>query len=108
MGARLMRRCLEACVAEKDMAAVSRLTLTCMAAHALDSPGRNPADPVGVYWGGHSQLGIEVCGAFARTTTQRQTIRRAIRDLESRGLIRVYAINPGGRRAYELLPKNPG
>ena len=85
------------------MSVAARFTLACMGHHALDSAGKNPADPVGVYWGGHGLLAAEVYGSD--TPTYRRKIRAHITDLINRKLVRIYDENPGGRRAYELLPK---
>lgn len=103
MGSRYRRRCLEATYGD-PMPTATRATLAAMGAHALDSPGRNTADPVGVYWLGHGLLALEVYGADNRNA--RREIRRIIGDLESRKLIRIYDRNPGGRVAYQLLPED--
>lgn len=105
MGARYRRRCLRATVGEPDLTVAARATLAAMGAHALDSPGKNPADPIGVYWLGHGLLALEIYGADTRNS--RREIRRIIADLESRKLIRTYDRLPGARVAYQLLPENP-
>jgi hypothetical protein len=104
MGSRLVKRALATMAGDEGLGTVARLTLVVMALHSLDSPGRNKADPPGVYWGGHAQLGREVFGEFTRPSTSRRAITRAIRELESRKLIRVYDENVGGNRAYLLFP----
>jgi len=106
MGTRLWRRCLAATYGEPGLPTVARFTLACMGGHALDSAGRNAADPIGVYWLGHGLLALEVFGTD--TPSNRRKIRRHIAELESHKLIRIYDRNPGGRVAYELLPENPG
>jgi hypothetical protein len=103
MGARYRRRCLEATYGD-PMPTATRATLAAMGAHALDSPGRNAADPVGVYWLGHGLLALEIYGAD--TPTYRRKIRGHIAELELRKLIRIYDRNPGGRVAYQLLPQD--
>jgi hypothetical protein len=104
MGYRFRRRCREATVGVK-MTVAQRFTLVQMGEHALDSPGKNPEDPVGVYWGGHGQLALEVYGTD--TTTTRRRIRENIAALELLNLIRSAPSNPGYNRQYQLLPLNP-
>lgn len=105
MGGRTRKRAVAATVGEERLSVACRFALAQMAEHALDSPGRNSADPVGVYWGGHGLLALEVFG-FDTPTTRRH-ITRIIRELENHKLVRVYDPNVGGRRAYQLLPENP-
>lgn len=105
MGSRLRRRCLMATYGEPGLTVAARAVLACMGDHALDTKGRNPADPIGVYWLGHGLLAIEVFGEDMPGT--RRNIRRIIAELESRKLIRVYDRLPGARVAYQLLPENP-
>jgi len=102
VGMRLAQRALRETVGEDRMPPVERLALVAMALHSLDSPGRNSADPPGVYWGGHTQLAREVYGD-GNDSGIRQ-IRRVIRNLENRKLIRIYDANVGANRAYELFP----
>lgn len=105
MGTRLRRRCLAAMYGEPGLTVAARFTLVCMGDHALDSAGRNAANPVGVYWGGHGLLALEVYGADTRNS--RREIRRIIAELETRKLIRIHDRLPGARVAYQLLPLNP-
>jgi hypothetical protein len=105
MGGRTAQRCIRACIGEPGLLTAHRFTLAQMGAHALDSQGRDPHTPTGVYWGGHGLLALEVFGAD--TKSNRRKIRRALVDLEERKLIRVYDPNEGGRKAYQLLPENP-
>jgi len=104
VGTHLAKRAEAAMVGERIPAA-ERLALVHMGLHALDSAGRNKADPPGVYWGGHARLSLAVYGVFTPAT--KRNITRIIRNLEYRKLIRVYDVNVGGRVAYELLPQNP-
>lgn len=107
MGSRLVLRVLAVCAAEKGLGAVPRLTLVCMAMHALDGAGRNTADPPWTYWGGHPPLAREVFGVHIKPTTGTRAITRAIRELESHQLLRILEPNPGGRIPYLLLPDDP-
>jgi hypothetical protein len=104
MGGRQIARVLRSVAGEKRLPITCRTALILMAWHALDGKGRRPEDPPGVYWGGHTQLALEVYGATQNPETRKRNIRRVIRELETRKLVAPYAVTPGGRVAYRLLP----
>jgi hypothetical protein len=89
---------------EDGLPAACRLAMVYMAWHALDGKGRDHADPPGIYWGGHSALALEIYGATQKEATRKRHTTAIIRELESRKLIAPYAVTPGGRIAYQLLP----
>lgn len=103
MGGQLAAEALRATGLDK-LPGSSRLVLVAMAIHAFDKPrGDTPAR---VYWLGRRQLAIEVFGdmEYGVNSYGRKAVRLAIRDLSKRGLIRIYADQPGGVTAYAVLP----
>lgn len=102
MGYRYAQRALAHTYGAKGMPTGHRLVLVVMALHALDGKGKNPDHLPGTYWGGHKQLARECFGSDNDTDMRR--VRRALRDLESRQLIRPHDTTTGYNRAYLLLP----